>query len=85
MVNDFGAKNCHLNFHDLKLLKQKYMVQELTEIQTMMDPCESFLTRKQHRNLFQRECLGEQVHFKTNHTNICIPIKTPYLEVKDTF
>ena len=34
---------CHLNFHGLKLLKQKNMVQGLPEIHTEVDPCESYI------------------------------------------
>ena len=54
---------CHLNFHGLKLLKQKDMVQGLPEIHTEVDTCDSCIMRSNTRSLFQKGCLGEQVYF----------------------
>ncbi|XP_069154457.1 uncharacterized protein [Solanum lycopersicum] len=54
MIHGFGTKDCHLNFHGLKLLKKMDMVQGLPEIPTEVDTCESCIMGKQHRKSFPK-------------------------------
>ena len=71
---------CHLNFHGLKLLKQKDMVKGLSEIHIEVDTCESCIIGKQHRKSFPKEVSWRaSVLLELIHTNICRPMKTPSL------
>ena len=77
---------CHLNFHGLKLLKQKDMVQGLPEIHTEVDTCESCIMGKQHRKSFSKGVSSRaSVLLELIHTDICGPMKTPSLGTKRYF
>ena len=66
MIHGFGTKYCNLNFHGLKLLKQKDMVQGLHEMHTEVDTCESCIIGKQHKKSFPKEVSWRECTFGTN-------------------
>ncbi|KAL0449216.1 UNVERIFIED_CONTAM: Retrovirus-related Pol polyprotein from transposon TNT 1-94 [Sesamum latifolium] len=71
---------CHLNFHGLKLLKEKKMVEGLPEIQINVNSCESCIMEKQHRAPFPKgKSWRASAPFELIHFDICGPMRTTSL------
>lgn len=68
----------HLNFHSLKVLHQKNMVQGLPSIEEIHDVCEGCALGKHHRQPFPKGVAWRAKEMlELVHTDVCGPMRTP--------
>uniref|UniRef100_A0A5B7B4M6 Retrovirus-related Pol polyprotein from transposon TNT 1-94 n=1 Tax=Davidia involucrata TaxID=16924 RepID=A0A5B7B4M6_DAVIN len=68
----------HLNFHNLKLLHRKNMVQGLPNVEEIQDVCEGCALGKHHRQSFPKGVAWRAKEMlELVHTDVCGPMQTP--------